>query len=108
MTITLIANRPMRYGTRRLLAGDTFECERRHVKALIATKRCTAYDRPLTNIPPIPEQVKAKVAPIASGEQDATTALRAEYQAKFGKRAYHGWDAEELRRRISDTAPETE
>jgi len=34
---------------------------------------------------------------------DDLTGLRAEYQAKVGKRAYHGWDAAELRKRIAET-----
>ena len=34
-------------------------------------------------------------------EADAMDALRAEYQDVVGKRAYHGWSAEELREKIA-------
>lgn len=34
--------------------------------------------------------------------EDELTELRAEYQEVVGKRAYHGWDAETLRAKISD------
>lgn len=42
------------------------------------------------------EAVKAQEA-----EADAMDALRAEYQDVVGKRAYHGWSAEELRDKIA-------
>jgi hypothetical protein len=96
MKLTMIANKPMRYGTRRLLPGDTFECDGQHSRVLIATRRASVYDRPKADIPPIPETVRTRVSAVA----DTMTTLRAEYQAKVGKRAYHGWDADELRRRI--------
>lgn len=38
------------------------------------------------------------------GGSDALTALREEYQRVVGKRAFHGWDAAELRTRIDDAA----
>lgn len=34
-------------------------------------------------------------------QADDMTALRVEYQAVTGKRAFHGWDAHELRERIA-------
>ena len=42
------------------------------------------------------EAVKAQ-----ESEADAMDALRAEYQDVVGKRAYHGWSAEELRDKIA-------
>lgn len=33
---------------------------------------------------------------------DDLTALREQYQAAVGKKPYHGWDADELRKRIAD------
>lgn len=38
----------------------------------------------------------------AESEVDDLTALRAEYQDVVGKRAYHGWDADELREKIAE------
>ena len=37
-----------------------------------------------------------------ASEQDELTALRAEYQAAYEKRAYHGWDAQTLREKIAE------
>lgn len=34
-------------------------------------------------------------------EEDILSKLREEYQDVVGKRAYHGWDADELRERIA-------
>lgn len=36
----------------------------------------------------------------AAAGNDDLTKLRADYQEVVGKRAYHGWDAEELQKRI--------
>lgn len=33
---------------------------------------------------------------------DDLTALREQYQTKVGKKPYHGWDADELRKRIAE------
>lgn len=33
-------------------------------------------------------------------DRDELLYLRAKYQEKFGKRAFHGWDAEELKNKI--------
>lgn len=33
---------------------------------------------------------------------DDLTALREQYQAVVGKKPYHGWDADELRKRIAE------
>lgn len=37
---------------------------------------------------------------VASPPTDEMAALRARYQNAFGKRAYHGWDADTLREKI--------
>lgn len=37
----------------------------------------------------------------AAEAEDALKALRDEYQEVVGKRAYHGWDADELREKIA-------
>lgn len=45
---------------------------------------------------------EAEPAPVAVpvAPDDAVAKLRGEYQELFGKRAYHGWDAEELQSKI--------
>lgn len=37
-------------------------------------------------------------------EQDELTELRRQYQETFDKRAYHGWDADELREKIAEAS----
>lgn len=41
------------------------------------------------------------VEPI-NADDDALTALRAQYQDVVGKRPFHGWDAETLREKIAE------
>ncbi len=53
----------------------------------------------------ITEGKAAKVSPVqpvggAAAGNDDLVKLRADYQEVVGKRAYHGWDAEELQKRI--------
>lgn len=38
----------------------------------------------------------------ANADDDALTALRAQYQEVVGKRPFHGWDAETLREKIAE------
>lgn len=49
---------------------------------------------------------RSDMAVQAEIEQDEITTLRAEYQSVYEKRAYHGWDADELRAKIADKAGE--
>lgn len=99
MKLNMVATKPMRYGTRRLLAGDKFECPERHAKLFMILKRAKEHERAKVDIPPMPQGLKAQAA-----VSDETSALRAEYQAMLGRRPYHGWDAAELRRRMADAA----
>jgi hypothetical protein len=76
----LIATRSMTYATRRLRPGDDFVAKTpRDARVLIAIG-------------------KARPAP----QRDELAELRARYQEVVGKRPYHGWDAEELQRRIKE------
>jgi hypothetical protein len=62
------------------------------------------WDRPAeTRLPQLDHDHKD--GPGGSEAQPITeqlTALRAEYKAKTGKKAWHGWDEAELRRRIDE------
>lgn len=49
---------------------------------------------------------RSDMAAQAEIQQDELTSLRAEYQRLYEKRAYHAWDADELRARIADKADE--
>ncbi len=84
MKKTMIASQAMTYGTRRLLAGDEFAASRRDADLLARLGRAR------------------EVKPGKPTEEDVLTSLRAEYGEVVGKRAYHGWDADELRKRISE------
>lgn len=89
--IDLIANKSMYYATRRLQAGDAFTARSRaDARALIAVGRARVASEELN--PPVPA-----AAPILSD----LASLRAEYQAKFGKRPFNGWDADALREKIA-------
>lgn len=118
MKIQMVARRDMRYGTRRLKAGDSFEATRADARILTAVKRAEPYVRPTADIPAIPEKLKARAAasvtqaPVPPAIQDQTESddrapLRAEYQAKFGKKPFHGWDADTLKAKLAEVAPES-
>lgn len=44
--VKLIANRSMRYGTRRLMAGDVFEARHKDARVLVLLKRADKYVAP--------------------------------------------------------------
>lgn len=60
-TTNMIADKPFRYGTRRLLAGDTFDARTKDIVILKALKRAHPV-RDKNDIPEIPESLKRKVA----------------------------------------------
>ena len=76
------ALKAMTYATRRLRAGDEFEASRRDARILAAIGRA--------DYAPDPEPV----APLADA--------RAEYQAKIGKRPFHGWDIATIKAKIAE------
>lgn len=100
MDMVLIAKRDMRYGTRRLKAGDYFEASKRDAKVLAAVKRAdyAPGNRMPSNVPPIPEGLKKQVEQ-QDGEE--IKGLREQYASKFGKRPYMGWDAETIRQKLA-------
>ncbi|WP_417585120.1 hypothetical protein [Pelagibacterium sp.] len=83
MKKTMIASQAMTYGTRRLKAGDEFSVPRRDAGILVRIGR-------------------ARVPDDKPSAEDELTALRAEYQDVVGKRAYHAWDADELRKKVAE------
>lgn len=87
----LIAVRPLTYATRRLQAGDEFEASSQDARVLIAVKRAKSVD----------EASEPGPAPSSQPPMDDIAALRDEYLAAIGKRPFNGWDAAELRKRIS-------
>lgn len=97
----LKAIKPAKYLTRRLLPGDVFEVDDSRdgnlmAKILLATRKAVQHREPGRIAPP-PVELAAK---IAAPEADELAELRTEYQAKIGKRPFHGWDADTLRQKI--------
>jgi len=84
--VDLIAAKPMRYKTRRLMPGDAFQADDRMGRILVKAKRA---------------RVDAAPAPAMPAASDDLAALRAQYQAKTGKRPFNGWDAVTLRQKIA-------
>lgn len=84
----LIATKGLRYGTRRLQAEDTFSAKPRDARLLVAIGKARY----------------ATTDAVADDESqdDDLAELRATYQEKVGKRAYHGWDADTLRGKIAE------
>jgi len=87
----LIANKSMRYATRRLAAGDLFTASAKDARILTALKRARAVDN---SQPFIPNEwqdldwpaLKALAASISAGpiktKADATAAIEAEIQRR--------------------------
>lgn len=93
----MIATKSFTYATRRLLPGQDFVTKsERDAKILTAIGKAVRKRVPGTIAPP-PADLAAKIA----GPAEDMAALRAEYQAVTGKRAFHGWDAAVLRAKIA-------
>lgn len=129
-TTKMTASRSMKYGTRRLEAGDVFDVQNRHVKVLEAVKRAKVATG---SVPPMPAALKTRVSrpvptpapakpvpaeaepvePVAdqAGEEQTgeavsedLTELRAEYERVIGRRPFMGWGGDVLRQKIVDAA----
>lgn len=76
----LIALKPLRYKTRRLLAGDEFDAPERDAKVLIAVKRARdPADRRPGKLPPPPPEVIAAVPEVAAEPLEAAPAGKADH-----------------------------
>jgi hypothetical protein len=97
--VTMIAIRPMRYGTRRLRAGDAFDATAGDARIFQAVGM--ARDAPAQVVSTrMPGQ-----APTSATEPVLTTwdidGLRADYEAKTGLKADRRWGVERLRAEIA-------
>lgn len=115
---TYITTRDMLYNTRRLKAGDEFRTSARDGDILVRLGRAQRVPASLAQSAqpaPVAPQQSAKrsdhnIDPDRDGTAelqlsstpDPLTAARAEYEAIVGKRAFHGWDESELRRRMAE------
>jgi hypothetical protein len=57
--VKLVANKSMKYGTRRLVAGDVFDCLPQHVRVLIGIRRASTYVAP-----PPPKRQRKQAEPV--------------------------------------------
>jgi len=85
MKKSMTANKAMRYGTRRLRAGDPFEASSRDARVLAAIGKASYATRAMRAVPEPVEDIAD---------------VRAEYERVVGKRAYHGWDIPTLRQKM--------
>jgi hypothetical protein len=86
LRVDLIAAKPMRYKTRRLMPGDAFQADDRMGRILVKAKRA---------------RVDAAHAPAMRAAPDDLATLRAEYRAKFKKNPGPSWNAAILREKIA-------
>lgn len=115
----LIATKPFVYANRRMQAGDQFEPRNRaDRRLLIAMKRARPDEGAGSPQAPTPSPAPAPTpapapAPAAddsadgaraadSGQVDERVALREQYKQKTGRKPFAGWDAETLRKKISE------
>ena len=82
------ALKAMTYATRRLRAGDEFDAPRRDARILAAIGRADYA------------QAAAAAAPVEP--VDPLADARAEYQAKIGKRPFHGWDIATIKAKMAE------
>lgn len=92
----VIATQTGRYGTRMLTAGDELTLSGPAARAMIALGRAREVSGP-SYVPVDPRRASIDDTHMPN----PLTALRAEYQEKFGKRPFNGWDAATLREKIA-------
>lgn len=100
----LLAIKPLKYGTRRLMAGETFDCASpREARLLLAIKRARQDDAPIEQARPVETPAPIPTpAPPADPAADELKAAREAYEAAIGRKPFHGWSAEVLRTKIAE------
>lgn len=102
MSVEMIARKDLKYQTRRLKAGDGFRAKNlREAKILAHLKKAEIVANPNALIALDDAREKVGLTPL-SKDSEAIATLRAEYQDKFGKRAFNGWSAEQLKQKIAE------
>jgi hypothetical protein len=114
--VTIEATRRLRYRTRMIVPGETFQASPGDARLLIAVKKAKNADRVVGEIAPPPKAVAEKFKafdPDGNGEPGGSTkpapdpelpTVRAEYFEKIGRRPFPGWDVAELRRRMAEAS----
>lgn len=107
MKKSMMATGPLTYGTRRLRSGDEFTATSRDARLLVAIGK--ARYAPIIARPAAPTLRHAPLNHDSDWRRggsvfggDDLKELRALYSRVVGKRAFAGWDAAELRRRIAE------
>jgi hypothetical protein len=111
--VKLRAIKDLKYGTRRLLAGEEFEAPAKDARVLIEVIKKARAVREPARVPPPPPDVAEKIAAVVTPppapivETDAPLRAaelahaRADYREAFGKAPFHTWDAAALREKIA-------
>jgi hypothetical protein len=101
----LKALKQMKYGTRRLEAGDVFDAKDRDARVLLATKKVAKVRAAAELAPPPPalaQAIQQSFPGTAPAPDPDLAAARAEYRAALGRAPWHRWTAAELRERIAE------
>jgi hypothetical protein len=90
-----------RYGTRMLQAGEPLTLDAPRARLLTAMGWVTDK-RPRQARPQLDHDGDGKAGGSPKPTGADLPALRQEYQAKFGKKAFNGWNADTLRAKIAE------
>jgi hypothetical protein len=101
MSISLKAVKPLKYRTRRLLPGDDFRVKNeREARVLVGLRKAERNDNENRKVALDDARAKVGMVPL-SKDSDDIKALRDEYFDKFGKRAFNGWSADQLKEKLA-------
>jgi hypothetical protein len=102
MSIEMTAVKPLRYRTRRLLPGENFRVKNeQHARVLVHLKKAERNANENVKVALDDARAKVGLAPI-SKDSDDMKALRDKYFETFGKRAFNGWSADQLKEKIAE------
>lgn len=107
--IPMTAVKLVRYAGRKIQPGEPFDAKTaKDAKILVAIGRAqystaAIFDAPVQK--PMVAAVPPVAAPVPTDAADGMDALRAEYQARVGKRPWMGWDADTLRAKMAAHEP---
>lgn len=101
MSVEMVAVKPLKYRTRRLLPGDHFRVKGdRDAKALVFLKRAERTDNPDRRVALDDARAEVGMLPLSeAGESIAV--VRQQYFDKFGRRPFNGWSVAQLREKIA-------
>lgn len=105
MSLTVKEGREYVLGGKVYKPGETVEGVQEKFIPILTGHKGPLTRGPASNRTDLPK-AKAKVTPVVAQPEpeapDETGLLREEYEKLLGKRAFNGWDASELRRRMAE------